>query len=186
MGRNRVYPPLDDLGRKIVEENVGVAMSVSKRLRYMTRRGAEEGEIESAAFHALCLCVARDRGKGITEPGQWFFNNVKLETMNQLRMLVGCKHRPKFRATVYLDGEREDSTFLDSGEMPVGWELESEDEVRAAAVGLPPRQRDTILGLFLEAASGGDQKALGKMRGVSRAAIANSLKMVRDKFGAAA
>lgn len=67
------------------------------------------------------------------------------------------------------------SRLLDSGEMPVGWELESEDTVVVLAARLPFRRAECLRRYLLDAEYGARMRAVGESMGLSESAVSNML-----------
>ncbi len=141
----------------------------------------------SAAFLGLCQAAQAYNGTG-DFPGFAGYL-VPLRIADQLRIVNGRDRKgdgqftkQSVRAVLFTDAPPDDTANLGelaTRDLPVGWELESEDAVESLLSLLPPNLSDRMRRLYLHARYDGIATNVAKHEGVSQAALSLTLKRTR-------
>lgn len=194
---------LTDEQRRLVEEHAGLAEWIAARAyRRMRLRGSHDfAEVVQEARVGLCQAAAAfDPARGakfatFARPRiagavvDWVRRaSGHGQGAGRTRLAAGAA-RPPVRLYVLAeamsgtDDPVLEDEVLESPDLPVGWELESEDEVRRWCRRLPGRWAAVLQSLLLDAACGG-QAGAGRKHGVSasRASqiVTGALAMMRE------
>jgi DNA-directed RNA polymerase specialized sigma24 family protein len=201
----KALPRLTDGQRAVASDPANVALARRFAAGYARRSPWLADEIDSAALYALCrAAVTHDPARGAFEV--CLFVRVHREVREALRMQAprGFRRaRPgdevpwPVSLSVLNGGEAgirygqfhqygEDGIGVPTGELPVGWEAESADEVRAALAGLPAKYGAAFRLHYLHAA-GLRQKAAAAALGCHETNVHYMLKrgaaMLREQLG---
>ncbi len=140
--------------QQLVTEHMGLANYIAKGLCQNEYSHRDPDEMYSAAMWGLC--IAAREWNGVGKFLTFAFVRAKLRAVDALRGVCGRQESSKyqmgqaFQFSLNSDGEPGEWD-IDNGEQEIGWELESEDEVRGKLKYLDKRSQRRMLSMYLDA-----------------------------------
>lgn len=152
-------------------------------------------DLESAAGLACWRAACQwDPSRGVPW-GAWLTQVVRTHLLDATRSVLGLRaagsrrRRPILRNCIPIDEIAWEidgpSDVLDSGELPVGWEIEEEDTIHWLARQIGPLGGSAIRAMTLDARSGGTRAGAGDVMGIGESAVSARLLRARSRLLAA-
>lgn len=191
--RRRSMRPLNSEQSRMVAEHWESARMIA--LHFRRKYGGFEVDWEGAAAVGICQAAATWRPDGKASFGTHMSRRVQGACLDALRATrlrgygrtCGYQGAPtvlSLNERVVGDGRpMTHADLMPSGDEPIGWELEAQDEVKSLTKGLPVGHRSAMRFLLLHAATS-TQLRTGEATGLSESRISQlynqALAMIRD------